>query len=109
MATLQNASNHAGAGTAGACGRGNSKTSSESAAVGGNKLPWNIVVNRLGVQDPGIERNKEARNTHSTSERVQVKGARCVWGTVKVTTSAVVKTTIQRLSTVGESVSVKRK
>ena len=46
VATLQKASNHAGAGTAGACGRGNSKISSESAAVGGNKLPWNIVVSR---------------------------------------------------------------
>ena len=49
------------------------------------------MVHRLGVQDPGIERNKEARNTHSTSERDQVKGARHVWCTVKVTTSAVVK------------------
>ena len=66
-------------------------------------------VNRLGVQHSGCKRNKEARNTHSTSGRVQVKGARRVWSTVKVTTSAVVKTTIQRLSTVGESASVKRK
>ena len=66
-------------------------------------------VNRLGVQHPCSERNKEARNTHSTRGRVQVTGARRIWGTVKVITSALVKTTIQRLFTVEEGVSVKRK
>ena len=46
VGTLQKASNHAGGGKTRACGSDNSRTSSESAAVGGKKLPWNIMASR---------------------------------------------------------------
>ena len=47
MVTLQKTSNHAGGSTEEACGRDNSKTSSESAAVGGKEVALeHFVVSR---------------------------------------------------------------
>ena len=63
-----------------------------------------------GAKDAGSEgKAAKSRDPKSTRMRHPVKGARRVWGTKKTATTAVVKATIQQLSTVGEGVLVKRK
>ena len=67
---------------------------------------WNVTG-----EHHGSDRNKEAKSTYSTSGRVPVPviGARCVWGVLKFSTSAAVKTIIQQLSTMGDSIAVTKK
>ena len=46
----------------------------------------------------------------SSEEKIEVKDARCIWGTLRTTTSAAVRTTLQQLMGFSESdVIVKRK
>ena len=54
----------------------------------------------------GDARSRKQRPTHN---RMQVKGARRIWGTIKATTPVAVKATIKQFSTVGASLVVKRK
>ena len=82
---------------------------------GGNKDKGKCKVKGggdAGEVVPGKEkkptRSVGTRNARSR-QRVQVKGARRVWGTVKATTTTVVKATLKRFSTTGEGVLVKRK
>ena len=126
MVTIQKARNHASGGTAGACGRDNSKTSSGSAAVGGNKLPWNVVESRgskrgrkaggqcnpsrvlnsqdhvLPAKEPPSEMNHVSELTtpgysNPQGKLLPIEDARRVWGTLRSTTTFAVSSVIKRL------------
>lgn len=101
-------------------GRGHDSQKSGDKGLQGEKgkLPWNVVVRKKGrlpsmqgVQD-GVSKGESAKDSgprKSQRKRTPIEGARRVWGSVKSATSVAVKATIQRFSTVGGKLSVRRK
>ena len=75
-----------------------------------NEMPWSQVVRKKPKLKKSKPRSDAGQKVLSSEEKIEVKNARRVWGTLRTTTSAAVRTTLQQLIGFPESdVIVKRK
>ena len=93
-------------------GKGKSLVNRDSGMTGGkqNKPKDSDKQRTQSSGSPGGEptRSGEPRSTQYY-KRIQINGAHRIWGTVKTASPAAVKATLQRLTTIGDGVLVKRK
>ena len=93
-------------------GKSKSLVNRDSGMTGGkqNKPKDSDKQRTQSSGSPGGEatRSGEPRSTQHY-KRIQINGARRIWGTVKTATPAAVKATLQRLTTIGDGMLVKRK
>ena len=71
---------------------------------------WSQVVRRGGCKTKSKKSRSESRERHNVQhEGTEVKGAHCIWGTMKTTTPTAIKSTLQHLAKIPEEMVVKEK